>query len=67
MSKHKLQDIPRGDYVYPRTLSEAFCGTPTGLTPEHAPMSSRDKWFVGAVLCVFALWVALMLAGVIPK
>lgn len=62
-----LQEIPRGDYVYHRTLAAAFKNTPTGLTLEHTPMPTRDKWFVAASVAVFALWVALMLAKVIPS
>lgn len=62
-----LQEIPRGDYVYPRTLADAFQGSPVGLTLEYAPMPTRDKWVVGVTVCVFALWVALMQAKVIPS
>jgi hypothetical protein len=49
-----------------RTLNEAFgAHCSESISEYHAPMTRRDKWLVGAVLCVFALWVALMLAGVI--
>lgn len=49
-----------------RTLNEGFgpyCNQ--AISEYHTPMPSRDRWLVGAVLCVFALWVALMLTGVI--
>jgi hypothetical protein len=50
----------------PHTFNEAFGAHCTeSISVEHTPMTRRDKWFVGAVLCCFALWVALMLAGVI--
>lgn len=49
-----------------RTLNEAFgAHCSEAISEYHAPMPSRDKWFVGVVLCVFALWVALMATGVI--
>jgi hypothetical protein len=62
MIKYKLTDIPRGDYIYPRTLSKAFGGTPTGLTLEHEPMKAAEKlfcWAVGAigVALMVLIWV----------
>lgn len=63
--EHLLNDC----YRHPRSLTEAWPCTPTGLTvtKHYTPMTKRDKWFVVAVLCVFALWVALMLAGVVAS
>lgn len=38
--EHLLNDC----YRYPRSLTEAWPCTPTGLTITRKPISSRDKW-----------------------
>lgn len=63
MYKVPYQNIPNADYVYPRTLKDAFgSGGPLVEREEHKPMDWEDKlvlWVAPAVLLFVMLLLVL--------